>query len=88
MGMNESVDEYVCRPSVGIYKTLEGVFIQFEIMDQDSQQGTGKSHTVPNAHAGRDVATSPLGKHSTEVLSTEADRRDSHGRAIGSEKPN
>ena len=45
-GMNESVDEYVCHPNAGINKSLEAVFIQFEIMDRDSQQGTGKSHTV------------------------------------------
>jgi hypothetical protein len=46
MGMNENVDILVCHPDVGINKTLEGVFIQFEVMDPDTQEGTGKSHTV------------------------------------------
>lgn len=44
--MNESVDVCVCHPDVGINKSLEAVFIQFEVMDRDTQEGTGKSHTV------------------------------------------
>ena len=44
--MNETIDVYVCKPDVGINKKLEAVFIQFEVMDFDTQEGTGKSHTV------------------------------------------
>jgi hypothetical protein len=44
--MNENVDVYVCNPDVGINKQLKAVFIQFEVMDAGTQQGTGKSHTV------------------------------------------
>jgi hypothetical protein len=44
--MNETVDVYVCNPDVGINKVLEAVFIQFEVMDVATQEGTGKSHTV------------------------------------------
>jgi hypothetical protein len=46
MGMNENVDILVCHPDVGINKTLEAVFIQFEVMHPETQEGTGKSHTV------------------------------------------
>jgi hypothetical protein len=46
MSMNKSIDVYVCNPDVGINKSLEAVFIQFEVMDRDTQEGTGKSHTV------------------------------------------
>jgi hypothetical protein len=44
--MNENIDVYVCKPDVGINKQLEAVFIQFEVMDRETQEGTGKSHTV------------------------------------------
>jgi hypothetical protein len=44
--MNENVDVYVCHPDLGINKSLEGVFIQFEVMDPSTMAGTGKSHTV------------------------------------------
>jgi hypothetical protein len=44
--MNENVDVCVCHPDVGINTSLEAVFIQFEVMDRDTQEGTGKSHTV------------------------------------------
>jgi hypothetical protein len=46
MSMNENVDILVCHPDVGINKTLEAVFIQFEVMNPDTQEGLGKSHTV------------------------------------------
>jgi hypothetical protein len=44
--MSKNIDVYVCKPSAGINTKLEAIFIQFEVMDKDSQQGTGKSHTV------------------------------------------
>lgn len=44
--MNENLDVYVRNSDVGINKQLEAVFIQFEVMDAATQQGTGKSHTV------------------------------------------
>jgi hypothetical protein len=44
--VNESVDVYVCEPEVGIYPEMEAIFIQFEVMDPETQEGTGRSHTV------------------------------------------
>ena len=44
--MNENVDVYVINPDVGINKSLEGVYIQFELMNPETLEGTGKSHTV------------------------------------------
>jgi hypothetical protein len=44
--MNANVDIYVCRPNLGVNKILSGVFIQFEVMDKTTLQGTGKPHTV------------------------------------------
>lgn len=44
--MNEKVDVYVCLPEVGINQRLEAIFIQFEVMNGETQEGTGKSHTV------------------------------------------
>jgi hypothetical protein len=44
--MNENIDVLVCQPDVGINKQLQAVFIQFEVMDPDTLEGTGKSHTV------------------------------------------
>jgi hypothetical protein len=44
--MRRNVDLYVCEPEVGINQQLEAVFIQFEVMNGETQEGTGKSHTV------------------------------------------
>lgn len=44
--MYENVDVYVCEPEVGINPQLEAVFIQFNLMDRETHQGTGRSHTV------------------------------------------
>ena len=44
--MYENVDVYVCEPEVGINPQLEAVFLQFNVMNRETQQGTGRSHTV------------------------------------------
>ena len=44
--MNANVDVYVCEPEVGIDQQLETVFIEFEVMDRETQECTGISHTV------------------------------------------
>ena len=44
--MYENVDVYVCEPEVGINPQLEAVFVQFNLMDRETQKGTGRSHTV------------------------------------------
>lgn len=44
--MHQNVDVYVCEPEVGINQRLEAVFIQFQVLDSETEQGTGKSHTV------------------------------------------
>ena len=44
--MYKNVDVHVCEPEVGINQQLEAVFIQFNVMDRETQQGTGRSHTV------------------------------------------
>jgi hypothetical protein len=44
--MSKNIDVYVCNPNAGINQSLEGVFLQFEVMDPISQEGTGKPHTV------------------------------------------
>jgi hypothetical protein len=40
------IDVYVCKPDIGITKNLNAVFVQFEVMDKDTLEGTGKSHGV------------------------------------------
>jgi hypothetical protein len=44
--MDQYVDVYVCEPEVGINPRRAAVFIQFEVMNGETQEGTGKSHTV------------------------------------------
>ena len=44
--MYENVDVYVCEPEVGINPQLEAVFIQFSVMDRETREGNGRSHTV------------------------------------------
>jgi hypothetical protein len=83
MGMNENVDILVCHPDVGINKTFEAVFIQFEVMNPDTQEGTGKSHTVMMTIPD---AMRPPGAHPTEVLFTEPDNRNCHDRDTSIEK--
>jgi hypothetical protein len=44
--VTDNVDVYVCEPEVGINRQKEAVFIQFNVMDRETQEGTGRSHTV------------------------------------------
>jgi hypothetical protein len=44
--VNENVDVYVCGPEVGINGRLDAIFIQFEVVDRKTQEGTARSHTV------------------------------------------
>jgi hypothetical protein len=44
--MHQNVDVYVCEPEVGINPKRKAVFIQFQIVDGETHEGTGKSHTV------------------------------------------
>lgn len=44
--MSRNVDVYVCSPSIAINKSLEAVCLVFEVMDRETQEGTGKTHTV------------------------------------------
>jgi hypothetical protein len=44
--MDPKVDAYVCEPEVGINLRRGAVFIQFQVLDRETQEGTGKSHTV------------------------------------------
>jgi hypothetical protein len=44
--MNQNIDVYVCSPDVGINKSLEAALLVFEVMDRETQEGTGKSHAV------------------------------------------
>lgn len=44
--MRQNVDLYVCEPEVGINPGREAVFIQFQVMDGETQGGARKSHTV------------------------------------------
>ena len=44
--MLENVDAYVCEPEVGINPQRQAVFIEFEVMDPETQEGSGRSHTV------------------------------------------
>ena len=46
LNMNEKIDMHVCRPDIGINKSLDAVFVQFEQLDKGTLEGTGKSHTV------------------------------------------
>jgi hypothetical protein len=46
MDMSENIDIYVCKPESGISKSLQAIFLQFEVMDPGTLEGTGKSHTV------------------------------------------
>jgi hypothetical protein len=44
--LSKNVDVYVCSPNVAINQSLEAVGIVFEVMDSETQEGTGKSHMV------------------------------------------
>jgi hypothetical protein len=44
--MHRNVDVYVCEPEVGINPQREAICIQFQVMNGETQEGTGKSHTV------------------------------------------
>ena len=44
--MGPKVDVYVCEPEVGINPRRGSVFIQFQVMDGETPEGFGKSHTV------------------------------------------
>jgi hypothetical protein len=42
LDMSKNIDVYVCKPESGITKSLRAVFLQFETMDTDTLEGTGK----------------------------------------------
>lgn len=44
--MERNVDVYVCEPEVGINPKREVVFIQFQLMDGETQESSGRAHTV------------------------------------------
>jgi hypothetical protein len=44
--MAPKVDAYVCEPEVGINPRRGAVFIQFQVIDGEPEDGTRKSHTV------------------------------------------
>jgi hypothetical protein len=44
--MSQNITLYVCHPDVGITKSLEVVFVQFELMDKGTLEGTGTPHAV------------------------------------------
>lgn len=44
--MDQNVDVYVCEPEVGIDTRREAIFIQFQVISGEAQQGARKSHTV------------------------------------------
>jgi hypothetical protein len=44
--MNENIDAFVCKPDVFISKALTSVGIQFEVMNAQTGEGTGTTHTV------------------------------------------
>jgi hypothetical protein len=44
--MGKNIDLYVCRPDAGITKSLRFAFVQFELLDKDTFEGTGKPHTL------------------------------------------
>ena len=47
MKMRELIrDAYVCRPEVSISPSLGRVSVHFELLDIDTNQGTGKRHAV------------------------------------------
>lgn len=42
--MSKNVEVWVCRPDVAITTKLNIVMFQFEVMDAETLEGTGKSH--------------------------------------------
>jgi hypothetical protein len=44
--MEQNVDVYVCEPEVGINPQREAVFIQFQVVNGETGEGTRISHTV------------------------------------------
>ena len=44
--MRQNFDQCVCHPEVGINQRRDTIFIQFEVMNGETHEGTGKSHTV------------------------------------------
>lgn len=44
--VNQNVNVSVINPGVGINRSNEAIYIQFELMDELTQEGTGKTHTV------------------------------------------
>jgi hypothetical protein len=43
MDMSKNIDVYVCRPDLGITKSLKAVFVQFELMDKRYAGGHRKT---------------------------------------------
>jgi len=46
LDMSANIEVYVCRPDSGITKSLDAVFVQFEVMDKRTLEGTGKPHVL------------------------------------------
>jgi hypothetical protein len=46
LDMSENIDVFVCKPESGITKSLNSVFLQFEVMDKHTLEGIGKPHIV------------------------------------------
>src|SRR5437588_9904610 len=46
LDMSKNIDVYVCKPESGITKSLAAVFLQFEVMDPGTLEGSGKSHAL------------------------------------------
>ena len=51
--MRQNFDFWVCRPEVGINQQRDMMFLQFELMNCETLEGTGEAHsvmmTVPDA---------------------------------------
>jgi hypothetical protein len=43
---NMITDVHVCKPNSGITASLKAVFVQFEVMDKDTLEGSGTLHTL------------------------------------------
>ena len=42
LDMSNKIDAYVCKPESGINRSHDGVFLQFELADKRTMEGTGK----------------------------------------------
>lgn len=46
LDMSKRVNVYVCKPDSGITRSLRAVFLQFELMDSGTLEGTGEPFAV------------------------------------------